>query len=117
MAFEGKWKRSACCPVDQIPYPSPPENLMSIILSGYIYKNNPTWYTETGQQIIPLSFSFDMHNLSYVYDFYYTGRETNYYLSTSDDIKPVVLNNFTKEPLKINKVSKHNGYVSWQIFL
>ena len=118
MAFSGRWKRYACCPLDQPDIPSPPQNLVIFEMQGYNYRAIPEWFDETGQKLVPIQFSVIYKELYYRWSFYRKAGELCkkiYHLSTSDDIVPSIYDVVTGKHMNVERVVRHNGYTSWRV--
>jgi hypothetical protein len=97
--------------------PSSPQNLVVFELSGYNYRTIPAWFDSYGNRLTPLQFSVIHHNLYYRWTFYKSSPlDREYYLSTSDDIMPVVVEKLTRKRMKVTRVSRHNGYTIWKVY-
>ncbi len=119
MALTGQWRRFGCCPLDQPDFPSPPQNLAVFELTGYNYRTIPEWFDATGQKMLPLQFSVLYDKLYYRWSFYKpVGNLCDhvYYLSTSDDIVPNIVDWTTGTKMNIVRNSRHNGYTNWRVF-
>ena len=118
MSFTGNWKvRPGCCP-PQPDLPSPPQNLAILEISGYFYRTIPTWFDSTGQRMLNLQFSADFNMMWYRWKFYRkVGDLCNniYYLSTSEDIVPVIHEIISGRRLRVERISHHNGYTTWRV--
>ena len=126
MAFTSKWRRDACCGLDQDDVPGPVQNMLVFELTGYNYRTIPQWFDYKQNRLIPLQFSVDSDNMTYRYTFYKPLRpvsapqgDPNYmnvwYLSTSDDIFPVIYEFFSGKRFNVERLTRHNGYTVWQV--
>ena len=119
MSFAGKIPQSRCCystPYDN--FPSPPQNLLIFEVSGYNYRAIPEWFDETGQKMMNIQFSMDHLKLLYRWVFYKREDEicnSIFYLSTSDDIFPVIYELSSGNKMKVSRMARHNAYTSWKI--
>lgn len=119
MAFTGKLPNARCCHstvYDNIP--APPQNLAIFELSGYNYRTIPVWFDQTGQRMMNLQFSMDYKNLMYRWIFYRKEGDlcdSVFHLSTSDDIFPTIFEVTSGKKMKVKRMSRHNGYTSWEI--
>lgn len=119
MAFSGIWNRYACCPENQDNLPTPLENLLIFEVNGYIYRTVPDWFDGYGNRMMTLQFSADARNMYYKFTFYksLTPSESNshYYMSTSDDVFPVIIDGVTGREMNVTREDKHNGYTTWKV--
>ena len=118
MSLGGVWKRYGCCPSDERNLPAPVPNLMILQLSGFIYRTIPVWFDETGQRLLDLDFSANPDILTYWWRFYKKVGNIcplQFYLSTSDDIVPVITETVSGKTLRVRRISRHNGYTSWMV--
>ncbi len=119
MAFNSVWKRYACCPENQSDLPAPIENLVVFELSGYNYQTIPEWFDEHKNKMIPLQSSADTRALWYKFVFYKTipPESTFYFLSTYDDIMPVIIDGISGNRYNVQRFERHNGYTVWSLIL
>jgi len=118
MSFAGKWKRNRCCPLDQPNIPTSPSNLIIFVMTGYFYSIQPVWFNETGQKMMPMQSSIKSDTFSYYWTFYKPVGdicEKVFYLSTSEDIVPVIYEKESKRRMKVTRISVHNGWTTWMV--
>jgi len=122
MSFDGQWKRYGCCPFDQDDLPSPLKNMVVMEITGYYYRDTPQWFNSTGQKLIPSQSSVVYDKLYYRFTFYksqfkncLSGGQT-YYLSTFEDIMPVIHEAISGRRMKVRRMSRWNGQTSWAVF-
>ncbi len=117
MAFAGIWKRYACCPENQSDLPAPIQNLIIFEVSGYNYKTIPEWFDEHRNRMMPLQFSNDARALWYKFVFYKTipPESTFYYLSTFEDIMPVIKDGISGNNYLVQRLERHNSYTIWTV--
>ena len=66
-----------------------------------------------------IGFYCDFNGMYYRWDFYKKDEDLCkkfYYLSTSDEVYPEVTERITKTPMRVEKINKHNNYVTWKVF-
>lgn len=117
MAFSGLWNRYACCPENQSNWPTPGDNMLIFEVRGYNYKTIPEFFDFAGNRMMPLQSSVEARRLLYTYVFYQTIPPENayYFLSTLEDIMPVVVDGKTSERYSVGRYQRHNGYTMWLI--
>jgi len=122
MSFDGQWKRYGCCPFDQDDVPGPLSNMVVLEVLGYYYQDQPQWFNYTGQKLIPVQASITYDRLKYRFTFYKRDFEglcsgtQVYYLSTIDDIMPVVIELMTGKRMKVERAYRWNGQTSWKVY-
>ena len=119
MSFSGRWKRYGCCPLDSDDLPQPPKNLVIFEVYGYGYRTIPQWAESSGDRLIPLQFSVDDDGFSYRWMFYKPYNKSlcqmHWFLSTSDDIVPVITETVTGRRMTVARVMRYNGYTLWKV--
>lgn len=125
MAFTGMIGPINCCPSPTCTVPQPLNDIVIFNLAGYNYRTIPEWTSLSGSRLIPLEFYFDSIQNIYSWTFgkprqsYLSqncGNESScFYLSTSDDIMPVITEEISKSIMKIKKIRRHNGYTIWSV--
>jgi len=119
MSFSGQWKRYPCCPLDSDDLPQPPNNLAIFYVSGYNYRTIPEWADAQGRRLIPVQFSANGDELLYRWTFYKPYNRSlcqmEWYLSTSDDIVPVVEEEIEQRRMTVSRIRRYNGYTLWKI--
>lgn len=117
MAFSGQWKRFGCCPLDQVDIPASPQNVVIFEMTGFNYRTNPEWFDSTGQKMHSLQFSVLYKKLYYRWTFYkkVEDRCATYYVSTSEDIVPNIVDAATRKEMKVVRIAHHNGYTTWRV--
>jgi len=119
MSFTGQWKRYGCCPLDADDLPQPPNNLLVFYVTGYNYRTIPEWGNASGRRLIPVQFAADGDKMLYRYTFYKPYNtplcQMFWYLSTSDDIVPVITEWVTQTQMSVTRISRYNGYTLWKI--
>lgn len=115
MAFSGIWNRYACCPENQSNWPTPGPNMLIFEVTGYNYKTIPDFFNHNANKMIPLQSSVNARALKYTYVFYQTipPEDAFYFLATLEDIMPVVTDGKLREPYKVSRQQRHNGYTMW----
>ena len=109
--------RHPCCAPDTYHFPAPPQNIVVFDVTGYMYRAIPVWFNSTGERQMPLDFSVAFNKLLYRWTFYKPENQKCdvWYLSTSDDIVPVIHEFITGRKMKVTRHSKHNGYTNWEV--
>ncbi len=118
MAFTGRWRPHGCCgSKDPSNLPQNQTNLIIFDLMGFNYRVLPEWYNETGQRMLPLTFSVNSDMMKYRWTF---SKPTNvdicrmrFYLTTSDDIVPIIYEKVSGRKLKVQRFEIFNGYTTW----
>jgi hypothetical protein len=119
MSFDGQWKRYSCCPQDQDDIPDPLSNMLVFELSNYFYRTLPTWFDSTGRKLPHTRFVIDTDNLLYKWTFYKKDvqrlSDMIFYISTYEDIMPVIYEVVSGTRMNVRRISRHNGYSTFMI--
>lgn len=120
MAFTGDTQMIKCCkPSHQ--QPNPVHNLILFEVSGFRYQYMPIWIDSNGKRMIPLQLNETFNNckLAYTWKFY---KDVNkplcdmfWFLKTSDDIVPVVIEKITGTFMTVQRKEKCDGVTTWEI--
>jgi len=115
MSFGSQW-RHYNCHYDKN-YSQPKGNLIVIQLTGFNYSYIPDWYNEELHKMMSVNFYVDPDNMYYEWSFYRLNKHTGFicYISTSDNIVPVIHNRITGEKAHVQRVNFHNGYTLWKV--
>ena len=117
MSFTGK--RYGCCLQNPCDKPQPIGNLVQFDLTGFFYRTIPEWAESSGRRLIPLQFSVNDNEFYYSWSFYKPYKtplcNTHWFLSTSDDIVPVINETITGTRMKVERLSRYNGYTLWKV--
>lgn len=119
MSFSGRWKRYGCCPLNSFDQPQPTNNLVQFDLVGYSYRTIPQWAESSGRRLIPVQFSVYDNGFYYSWSFYKPDNtplcKMHWFLSTSDDIFPVINEAITGTKMNVERIQRYNGYTLWKI--
>lgn len=116
MSFSSIFKPTGCCPYRQPNVPQPPQNLIKILMKGFVYSETPVFFNANGE-MINLQYYTDINKLSYMWTFYRPDttdiNKLKLVLVTSEDIMPVIFEEITQRYMNVQKLERWNGRTKW----
>jgi|694.fasta_scaffold30908_7 hypothetical protein len=116
MSFSSVFKPTGCCPYRQPNTPQAPQNLIKIVMYGFVYTETPVFFNANGE-MINLQYHADINNLTYMWTFYHPDMSNinslKLVLVTSEDVMPVIYEEITQRYMKVEKLERWNGRTRW----
>lgn len=115
MSFSGTWGSKLCCQKESKFLPYPIEKLYIFDVMGFTYSSLPKWYDELSRQMTPLQLRAFPEMLLYRWLFYKGRPQNTWYLKTSEDVFPTIIDRATNTLMLVKRVDRIGGLTLWKV--